>query len=93
MTATPHHTLPAFLNVNGRNFSKCYNFRPFGEKENAIRQHFTNGEPPTVEDLNKSIIDLKNKIGNHTAWIVSNCDRTNGARARWEYAQRMINAG
>ena len=35
----------------------------------------------------------ENPNGKHTAWIVSNCGRTNGARARWQYAQNMIEAG
>ena len=69
-------------------------FRPFGEKEGAIRKHFVDGQPPPAEPLYDSIMNFKNSnSGNHTAWIVSNCDRTNGARARWEYAQRMVNAG
>ena len=29
----------------------------------------------------------------HTAWLVSNCDRTNGASKRMAYAEQMMNAG
>ena len=31
--------------------------------------------------------------GKHTAWIVSNCARTNGAKARWAYGQELIKNG
>ena len=28
-----------------------------------------------------------------SVWFVSNCDNTNGARARWEYGKQLIKAG
>jgi len=40
----------------------------------------------------EEIINAKsNNLGNYnTGWIVSNCDRTAGARKRWEFAQVII---
>ena len=40
----------------------------------------------------QSLMSKKTKQ-NHTAWFVSNCDHTNGANARWDYAQILIRAG
>ena len=45
--------------------------------------------------FDKHMFDLmakKTKV-NHTAWFVSNCDHTNGANARWDYALKLIEAG
>lgn len=68
--------------------------RPFGDRNNALRKHYVNGHPQDWAILVDSIMSLKqNPGGKHTAWIVSNCGRTNGARARWAYAQSMIEHG
>ena len=60
----------------------------------ALRKHYKDGNPQPFENLISQIMGAKeNPNGKHTAWIVSNCGRTNGARARWQYAQNMIEAG
>ena len=38
-------------------------------------------------------LDIGKTSLNHTIWYVSNCDNTNGARARWDYAQSLIQVG
>ena len=40
--------------------------------------------------LRKFKISSKVKV---LVWFVSNCNRTSGARMRWEYGQRLIHAG
>ena len=37
-------------------------------------------------------MEMKTGI-NHTVWFVSNCNHTNGARARWNYGKSLIDAG
>ena len=34
-------------------------------------------------------------VGTNTfsVWFVSNCEKTSGARARWEYGKQLIQAG
>ena len=55
---------------------------------------FSAGEHEPYEDIIQSIMDRKEtNSGKHTTWIVSNCGRTNGASARWNYAQELIKEG
>ena len=64
--------------------------RPFGDKNIALRKsRYANGKLiPFDKAMERLLANKINPNGKHTAWIVSNCNRTNGARARSKYAQR-----
>jgi len=52
-------------------------------------------ERETGEENIKSVIDQKAEAGqgNHTVWMVSNCDATRGAVVRQEYVKRLVDNG
>ena len=82
--------------------------RPFGTAEKALLTaryslvNVTNPETGTEElhyvevnspDEHISQIMAAKQPGAYATWLVSNCDETRGAQARFQYVQRMIEAG
>jgi len=41
----------------------------------------------------KDLIMKKKMSKNHTAWLVSNCNQTQGSITRWEFGKRLVDAG
>jgi len=68
--------------------------RPFGSRDSVLARHYSDGDHEPYEDIIKKIMARKESNGGkHTTWIVSNCGRTNGASARWNYATELIDEG
>ena len=48
----------------------------------------------TDENHLDMILSRKNKPGTkYASWVVSNCNKTGGARERWDYVQELVQAG
>ncbi|CBY40763.1 unnamed protein product [Oikopleura dioica] len=68
--------------------------RPFGNTITSAKfLRFDHGR--RLKPLDRMFSDLLalKTAKKHTAWLVSNCDRTNGASKRMEYADQMMNSG
>lgn len=73
--------------------------RPFSDIEYTIQRmrfHHINGYLVDTDDAYyQKLIEYKYPYGSgfNTAWIVSNCNHTDGARTRWDYGTALIKAG
>ena len=70
--------------------------RPFGDANTMLRLvRYKNGtKTMTDEDHLNMILSRKNKPGTkYASWVVSNCNKTGGARERWDYVQDLVQAG
>ena len=69
--------------------------RPFGNIRQALlKSRIEDDKILTFSQVIQRIMKAKkSNLGNHTAWVVSNCNKTNGARARFEYAQKLFDSG
>ncbi|CAG5086938.1 Oidioi.mRNA.OKI2018_I69.PAR.g11410.t1.cds [Oikopleura dioica] len=64
--------------------------RPYGNMNLLLKNYVGKSQ----EEIIQSIMAKKQyNNGKHTAWMVSNCDKTNGAVARWELGQQLIRSG
>ena len=72
--------------------------RHFGDAESVIAQLRFDGDGNLVssnEDYAKNLMKRKFPYGSeyNTAWFVSNCDYTSGARKRFAFGKEMIEKG
>lgn len=70
--------------------------RTFGDAHSILKFVRYNKGKLTVSDEKHldNIRTRKNQPGTkHTAWLVSNCENTGGAKARWDYGQALVKAG
>lgn len=64
--------------------------RPYGNINLLVKNYVGKSQ----EEIIQNIMSKKQyNNGKHTAWMVSNCDKTNGAVARWELGQQLIRSG
>ena len=70
--------------------------RPFGDSNSILRlvRYKEGVKSMTDENHLKMILSRKNKPNTkYVSWVVSNCDKTDGALERWQYVTSLIDAG
>lgn len=61
---------------------------------NFVRYDVTNGQlEHSNEDFLSEMMSVKDTSEYNTAWLVSDCDYTVGARQRWAFGSKLIDAG